>query len=140
MSTLKEAPLAPYQDTPLSFSRGALIARTVQNRIAENYYESHSRQEDLPFKFIQLTASWQREMGHMSSTHIISMHPAYQRIIGMGPTIVPYILRQMSYDKAPWFWALKAITGENPIQPENKGKTDLMVLDWLKWGIGKGLL
>jgi len=130
----------PHQDVPLSFSNAALQIRAMQNRIAANYYEPCSRQEDLPYKFMKLTSILQRETAHLSSIHTLSMHPAYQRIIGMGPEVVPYILRQLVSDKGYWFWALKAITGENPIKPNNRGNINAMVQDWLQWGINKGLI
>jgi hypothetical protein len=34
--------------------------------------------------FSELAEQWQRETGMLSVTSKISMHPAYQRIIGMG--------------------------------------------------------
>ncbi len=43
-----------------------------------------------------------------------AMHPANQGIIGLGAVAVPLILQELKRDRADWFWALTAITGENP--------------------------
>jgi hypothetical protein len=66
------------------------------------------------------------------------MHPAYQRIIGMGPPAVPLILARLREQAAQWFWALTAITGEDPAEDETtiEGATSA----WLEWGRARGLV
>jgi hypothetical protein len=66
------------------------------------------------------------------------MHPAYQRIIGLGTAAVPLILAELEKDLDQWFWALKAITGEDPVPPESRGKMREMADAWLNWGRKKG--
>ncbi|MEG3848501.1 hypothetical protein QT971_14170 [Microcoleus sp. herbarium19] len=63
-----------------------------------------------------------------------SMHAAYQRIIGMGPAVVPLILRDLEQKPDHWFWALRAITGDNPVKPEQRGRMKLMTQAWIEWG------
>lgn len=82
-------------------------------------------------RFLQLKVTWEKETAHLSS--LISMHPAYQQIIGMGPTAIPFILRELKNKPGHWFWALKSITGEDPVLPEHRGKIKQMTDDWLKW-------
>ena len=50
-----------------------------------------------------------------SSITEIAMHPAYQQIIGMGSIAIPFIMRELENRPAHWFWALKSITGEDPV-------------------------
>lgn len=87
---------------------------------------------DLKRCFIQLTEKWMRETVFVSSLHKKVMHPAYQRIIGLGPCAVPLILRELQRTRGHWLWALNAITGEDPAPPT---ATYSEAVDaWLKWG------
>ncbi|MCI0387582.1 MAG: hypothetical protein MOB07_02260 [Acidobacteria bacterium] len=63
--------------------------------------------------FQELANQWRRETAHLSLAIKKVMHPAYQRIIGLGPDAVPLILRELQRRSGHWFWALKAITGED---------------------------
>ena len=67
-------------------------------------------------KFRRLAEQWLRETAHTSSLKKACMHPAYQRIIGMGIVVVPYLLRELEQRPDHWFWALNAITEEDPAQ------------------------
>lgn len=60
------------------------------------------------------------------------MHPAYQRIIGMGGPGVPLLLDRLRRQPAQWFWALTAMTGEDPALGEDtlEGAREA----WLRWG------
>lgn len=62
------------------------------------------------------------------------IHPAYQRIIGMGDKAIPLLMRELKREPNHWFWALRAITGANPVKPENRGRVKRMAQDWLDWG------
>ncbi|MGR3310873.1 MAG: hypothetical protein ACUZ77_08860 [Candidatus Brocadiales bacterium] len=89
-------------------------------------------------KFLALKAKWEAETAMLSSTTEISMHWAYQEIIGMGPSAVPLILSEMKKELGHWFWALKSITGEDPVPPEKRGRIKEMTKAWLRWGREKG--
>jgi hypothetical protein len=92
-----------------------------------------------PFmRFLVLRTKWERETAHLSSALQMAMHPAYQQIIGMGSTAIPYLLAELSIRPDHWFWALAAITGDDPIRPENRGRIKKMAEDWLAWGRRKG--
>jgi len=66
------------------------------------------------------------------------MHPAYQQIIGLGPPALPLILAELDRELDHWFWALKAISGEDPVPIESRGNMREMANAWLKWGREKG--
>jgi hypothetical protein len=68
----------------------------------------------------------------------MAMCPSYQRIIGMGPTVTPLLLRELERDPDYWFWALKAITGTDPVPAASRGKVREMARYWLDWGKGRG--
>ncbi len=88
--------------------------------------------------FLELTEQWRRETGMLSVTSKISMHPAYQRIIGIGQPVVPLIMRELEREPDHWFWALSAITGANPVKPEQRGRLNQMAQAWIEWGKANG--
>ncbi len=91
-------------------------------------------------QFQQLAYQWRAETAFLSSTSKIIMHPSYQRIIGMGPGAIRPILRDLQQTQSHWFWALTAITGEDPTSPQDAGHIDKMVEAWLTWGKDKGYI
>ncbi len=84
--------------------------------------------------FRQLADQWRSETQFLSSTTAICTHPAYQRIIGLGPQVIPLILAELSKEPRLWFWALRALTGENPASPDDQGRVQAMADAWLSWG------
>lgn len=88
--------------------------------------------------FEALANKWRHETSHISSTTKLIMHPSYQSIIGMGPTVVPLLLRRLQQRPEHWFWALSAITRHNPVKPEDAGSISKMTEAWLEWGRQRG--
>jgi len=84
-------------------------------------------------QFRRLAKEWRDETAHLSSMTKLVMHPKYQSIIGLGPSVVPVLLRELRYNPDHWFWALKAVTGVNPTRPEDSGDLQKMTEAWLKW-------
>ena len=89
-------------------------------------------------EFRELVAQWKNDVAHLSSTSERTLHPAYLRIIGLGPPAVPLLLAELACEPNHWFSALQAITGENPVRGENRGRVRQMAEDWLKWGEKNG--
>ena len=56
---------------------------------------------------------------------------SYQRIIGLGPKVVPLILVELQKETDHWFWALEAITGENPVPKEDAGDVEASARGWI---------
>jgi hypothetical protein len=73
-----------------------------------------------------------------SSTLQIAIHPAYQQIIGLGQPAIPLLLREVEQQSGRWFWALKAITRQDPVPADDRGKTRKMGEAWLNWGKKQG--
>jgi hypothetical protein len=89
-------------------------------------------------EFRVLVERWKAETVHSSLVQTQVQHPAYQRIIGMGQQAVPLILDEMRRRPDHWFWALHAITGEQPASP---GATFGEAAEaWLAWGRTRGLI
>ena len=86
--------------------------------------------------FMALVNQWRVERGVMSSITQSALCPAYQSIIGMGPSVVPFILDQLRAEgdePDQWFWALRAITGADPVSEEDSGDFPAMARAWLQW-------
>src|SRR5258706_12757967 len=99
-----------------------------------------AEQEEMVARFVALASRWRTETGMLSSSSARALHPAYQQIIGMGPAALPLLLRELERAQEGWFWALKAITGEDPVPSKHRGKHSEMVRDWLQWGRNRGYI
>jgi uncharacterized protein YukE len=87
-------------------------------------------------RFRELANKWYRETRTTSSLKKMTTHPAYLRILGMGPEAVPLLLRELERTRDHWLVALHAITGE---EPASQGADyDEAVDAWLNWGRRRG--
>lgn len=106
-----------------------------------HYLTPISRQlESDEAKFFHLKELWEKETIMLSSVTTISMHPAYQKIIGMGSKALPLIFQEMKKKPGHWFWALKSITGIDPVPLNLRGRLKQMTDIWLSWGKEKGYI
>ena len=92
------------------------------------------RDDVLASQFAILTKQWQEATRYFSNAAAIADHPAYQKIIDMGPPVVRYILREMQQRPHHWFWALNIINQHDPVPEAHAGDIDAMTQDWLEWG------
>jgi DNA-binding transcriptional ArsR family regulator len=110
-------------------------AITLQEQAEEREREFNrvaARNVDLERRFNRLVDRWRRDTRRLSSVTQMALHPAYQKIIGMGWSAVPLILREMQDRGGHWLWALHAITDEDPA-PEGATFHEA-VQAWLEWG------
>jgi len=96
--------------------------------------------KDIQERFRRLASEWKKQSHYMSNTAQMAMLKPYQRIIGMGWPVVPLILEEMRREPDQWFWALEAITEENPVPQEAAGMVPLMTQAWIEWGMTQGLI
>ena len=89
-------------------------------------------------RFHSLTAQWKKDTEFLSSATKMSEHPAYQAIIGMGKTALPFIFDALRHEPDHWFVALRQITGENPVIPDDRGYMLRMTQAWLQWADRNG--
>jgi hypothetical protein len=92
---------------------------------------------ELEASFHECVQRWKDETGHLSSVTKAISHPSYLRIIGLsresiGHEIERLLLNGLKTEPDHWFAALTAITGEDPVKPEDD--FDKSVEAWLKWG------
>jgi hypothetical protein len=90
-------------------------------------------------RFKALAQSWKQETLFCSSRDKMVNHPAYQEIIRMGQTAVPFLIEELRAEPRYWFHALHAITGEDPVAPEDRGFGSRMTAAWLNWAQAHGV-
>ena len=96
-------------------------------------------QGDIKATFNKLVSAWKAETNLLSNSEIIILSEPYQQIIGMGEPAIPLILDALERgDYSNWFWALHAITREEPVLPDDMGDVYKMGEAWLSWGKTKG--
>jgi hypothetical protein len=97
-------------------------------------------QRNLTDRFHRLAAEWKEQSRYLSNSAQMAMLRPYQRIIGMGLSAVPLILEELRREPDHWFWALEAITEEDPVPPEASGEVRQMAEAWIQWGEEQGLI
>ena len=94
-------PTEPYGSEASQIATDTIVAAFARDTLAEQ-------------KFKSLTRQWHDECLLSSSITEICTNLAYQQIIGMGAEALPFIFRELRREPDHWFWALQAITCENP--------------------------
>jgi len=89
-------------------------------------------------RFNSLVKRWKRETIHFSLIEQMVLHPAYQEIIGLGKKAIPLILKQLKKEPNFWFWALRSLTGKDPVTKDMRGDVMAMRKAWLNWGKDNG--
>ena len=90
--------------------------------------------ETLHEKFNRLLAEWREQAAHLSSINAKVMVPAYLEMIGMGQPALRLILNELKERPTYLFPALRAITGIDPVPPEDRGRISRMANAWIEWG------
>jgi hypothetical protein len=99
--------------------------------------------DDLKREFSENAERWKDETGHLSSLTKAISHPSYLRIIGLAKYSVDHqleklLLQELRAEPDHWFAALTAITGEDPVRPDDN--FDRAVARWIEWGRTKGII
>lgn len=112
------------------------VVHKIENLLTK--YESEQAQIEKEFN--ELAENWYLETLHSSAYLDKILHPAYQRIIGLGKEVIPFILRELNDQPGEWFWALRALTGEDPTTKAQARKRDELAKAWLDWGKERGFI
>jgi hypothetical protein len=97
-------------------------------------------QANLESQFKMLARQWKRETALLGQISKIIMHPAYQRIMAMGPDVIPLILKEMSREPGHWFWALHNLVPAGQDPAEGATNTSDAASAWLEWGKKEGII
>lgn len=91
-------------------------------------------------RFRKLAEEWSREIGSASSVGVMTSHPKYREIVGLGWDVVPLLLSDLRAGRGFWFTALAEITGIRPFDPRDAGRSKRMSEAWIRWGKRKGII
>ena len=134
--------ITPARIAGFKVPRGAKLKQWVSDELQKALSVCRDALEaftgDTEEQFANLANEWKAASGHLSSVSRIAVHPAYQRIIGMGRKAIPLILDDLREHPDHWFWALAAITGVDPVPDSDAGHVSRMTEAWLKWGREEG--
>lgn len=112
------------------------LADAFREAIAEVTKRRREKAIGLEARFFGLVREWQSRISWTSSLTEVVLDDAYQQIIGMGQPATTWILEELEREPAQWFWALHAISGEDPAE----GLEDFEAAKqaWLDWGRARG--
>ncbi len=94
--------------------------------------------ETVEHRFQRLAGVWLAETAYVSSSSDLTAHPAFLEIVGMGPAVIPLLLRELENRTGHWHRVLRRITGADPVPPENRGNIGKAAEAWLRWGREQG--
>jgi len=131
-----------------------VVMRVWEGRGKENVSEAHRRamemleqwqrgrpqqpsRAELAARYRKFADIWYEDTHLTSSLQAKVLHPAYLRIIGMGTSALPFILRDLRDRPAQWFVALVSITDADPVRPGDTFAT--ATKRWLRWGREHGI-
>jgi two-component system response regulator RegA len=129
------------KDLDISEQIVAAANRAAQaNDLRESLPPNESAASPMRQRFERLASAWRAETQFSSSVPEIFMNKNYQEIIGQGVAIVPFILEDLKKGSDHWYWALGAITGDNPAENAPPGDIAAISSAWLEWGRRKGII
>lgn len=115
--------------------------RVITIAVGETTPIVSTRQKANPLRvrFRDLADWWREGTMFLSSPREIASHDAYQRIINMGPQVVPLILEDLRDHGGDWYIALRQLARQLEVDPpemsqETARSTRRIVKAWLEWG------
>jgi len=108
----------------------------ADNGALDAFADSQSTEDE----FGALSKKWREEVGAESSLSKITGNLNYLRVISLAKRAVPLILRDLQRDPAPWFLALRAITGQENVGREHAGNFKRAADSWIAWGKENGYI
>ena len=89
--------------------------------------------------FRGLAAAWRSECAAAPAVPPTAQ-PTFRQIVALGRAVVPLLLAELEREPAPWFLALQAVAGEDPVPPADCDRLAALAAAWLAWGRRQGYL
>jgi hypothetical protein len=91
-------------------------------------------------KFQYYLSKWKEEIRGDSSLTNITGNMNYLRIISIGHSAIPLILKELQREPGPWFVALRAISEVDSVGRDSPGDFRKKSVAWIKWGKDNGYI
>jgi hypothetical protein len=136
-----------YRFNPQQWQKGQIVNMPAKGSTsafgsARTYrgFDKSAVGADLSMKYLAnvfsfLARKWEEDTRNVSSVHEMAKHPAYRAIVSFGPRVIPFIMDRIRSTTAFWFPALSEITGEDPVDPSDRGDFLAMQRAWTNWTI-----
>lgn len=113
-------------------------ARKLGEIALELQQQAETKKTDpaLEQKFRKLADEWRKATKHISSVDEMVLHPNYLKIIAMGESAIPLLLRELKERPDHWLVALHVLTDQDPAQPEDSFYEAVQA--WVAWGTREG--
>jgi hypothetical protein len=121
-----------FQTGPLAAIDWSSAVKFFRHHVIVELAES-AQTHFLEPEFNELVNKWREDIGAESSLTNITGNINYLRIIALGKPVVPLILKELQRQPAPWFVALRAITGELNVGKEYTGNFKKIAEAWVNW-------
>jgi len=108
--------------------------------MGQSVFANNLFKQQLKKRFDFFKEVWKSETLFSSSISEIINNTAYRSIIGLGQGVIPFIIEDLTLNDNHWFYALEALTGNNPIKESHKGFVPLMKNDWIEWAEQNNLI
>lgn len=133
LNARRAAEIAALQHHARKLGEHALLLQKQAEERAREHAKAKEATQEIEREFCSLAETWYIETMPLSSYVEKVLHPAYLRIIGLGRSVVPLIMNELRDMPHDWFLALRAITGKDPVNPEDAGNLPKMAESWLHW-------
>jgi hypothetical protein len=132
-----------YQEATVALSHWHDARAFIHFANAWNYapsFASHIIGNELDEQFRFYSDRWYQSIKFVSSTTRMTTDPNYFKIIGMGKKVVPLILHELEHTPAPWFVALRVLTGNTEVGREFRGDFEKIAESWVAWGRSNAII
>jgi len=110
--------------------RGPWVDYLRERRIRRHGCKKNQPRTDFEI-FRELVDIWKTETWYRTPVSRRISHPAYLKIIGLGPQALPWIMQELRQEQDYWFAALEAISRE---PSPNAANLSELRDTWLEWG------
>ena len=130
----------PTRNKKNRFYSSSVAANSIVTGAASPYISQVVPDKDgLGKTFESLKNEWVRRTMFVNSMSDINDSEPLKKIIALGAPVIPLILADLKSDPKHWFFALRKLTGANPIKVSEAGNLSKMRAAWLNWASKKGI-
>lgn len=95
---------------------------------------------DVAKEFRRLTKQMEGRLGPTSRLREWLFSEEYVAIVGLGPRVVPHLLVDLRKHVRPWFFALRALTRQDPTVGVSPGNFEELARHWVAWGVEQEII